>query len=59
MDIVSLQKKDTMSIFNQKIDLIEILRKIPEEEILKITSKSKVDHYSKVLSGRLMFYLLL
>lgn len=59
MDIVSLQKKDTMSIFNQKIDLIEILRKIPEEEILKIASKSKVDHYSKVLSGRLMFYLLL
>ena len=48
-----------MSIFNQKIDLIEILRQIPEEAILKIASKSKVDHYSKVLSGRLMFYLLL
>lgn len=53
------QTKDTMSIFNQKIDLIEILRQIPEEAILKIASKSKVDHYSKVLSGRLMFYLLL
>ena len=53
------RKTKTMSIFNQKIDLIEILRQIPEEEILKIATKSKVDHYSKVLSGRLMFYLLL
>lgn len=46
-------------IFNQKIDLIQLLRQIPAEHILKIATKSKVDHYAKVLNGRLMFYLLL
>ena len=47
------------TIFNQKIDLIRLLRQIPDEHILKIATKSKVDHYAKVLNGRLMFYLLL
>ena len=47
------------TIFNQKIDLIQLLRQIPDEHILKIATKSKVDHYAKVLNGRLMFYLLL
>ena len=47
------------TIFNQKIDLIQLLRQIPDEHILKIATKSKVDHYAKVLNGRLMFYLFL
>lgn len=47
------------TIFNQKIDLIQLLRQIPDEYIIKLASKSKVDHYAKVLNGRLMFYLLL
>ena len=39
--------------------MIQLLRQIPDEHILKIATKSKVDHYAKVLNGRLMFYLLL
>ncbi|WP_455590500.1 IS4 family transposase [Bacteroides sp.] len=48
-----------MALFNQKIDLKEILRQIPEEELMRISKKSGVDRYAKVLSGKLMFYLLL
>ena len=39
--------------------MIQLLRQIPDEHILKIATKSKVDHYAKVLNGRLMFYLFL
>ncbi|WP_068688971.1 hypothetical protein [Culturomica massiliensis] len=38
------------TIFNQKIDLIQLLRQIPDEHILKIATKSRVDHYAKVLN---------
>lgn len=48
-----------MPLFNQEIDLKEILRQIPEEEMKRIASTSKVDYYAKLLSGKLMFYLLL
>lgn len=47
------------TIFNQKTSLADLLCYIPDEEILKLASQSKVDHYAKVLNGRLMFYLLL
>jgi hypothetical protein len=48
-----------MSIFNQKISLVELLREIPEEKLKQIAKTTKVDQYSKVLNGKLMFYLLL
>lgn len=47
------------TIFNQKTSLADLLCYIPDEEILKLAFQSKVDHYAKVLNGRLMFYLLL
>lgn len=48
-----------MALFNHKIKLTEILREIPEAELVRIARKSHVDHYAKVLDGKLMFYLLL
>jgi hypothetical protein len=48
-----------MSIFNQKISLIALLREIPEEQLQQIAEETHVDSYSKVLNGKLMFYLLL
>lgn len=46
-------------IFNQKINLPELLRQVPDEQIVKIACRSNVNYYTKVLDGRLMFYLLL
>lgn len=48
-----------MALFNHKIKLTEILREIPEAELVRLAKKSHVDHYAKVLDGKLMFYLLL
>lgn len=52
-------KKEAMKLFNHKISLIEILREIPDSELSRIARESRVDYCSKVLSGKLMFYLLL
>lgn len=48
-----------MALFNQKLDLKEILHQIPDDEIVRISKKSNVNRYAKVLDGKLMFYLLL
>lgn len=40
------------------ISLIDLLREIPEAELTRISRKTNVDYYSKVLHGKLMFYLL-
>jgi hypothetical protein len=48
-----------MSIFKQKVSVSEILREIPEVEIARLASETRVDHYTKVLTGKLMFNLLL
>lgn len=54
---VSLQKK--MALFNHKIRLAQLLKEIPEAELSNLAKDTKVDYYTKVLSGKLMFYLLL
>lgn len=49
-----------MSLFSKhKIKLADIFREIPEEELSLLSIKTKVDYCSKVLYGKLMFYLLL
>lgn len=48
-----------MGLFNHRIQLIDILQEIPEECLTRISKKTRVDHYSKVLNGKLMFYLLI
>ncbi|MDH6359292.1 IS4 family transposase [Parabacteroides sp. PF5-9] len=49
-----------MKIFDKhRITLAEILREIPEESLAQISKKTHVDHYTKVLNGKLMFYLLI
>lgn len=48
-----------MALFNHKISLPHILREIPEQSLLTISKATQVDYYSKVLSGKLMFYLLI
>ena len=49
-----------MAIFSKhKIGLSALLREIPDELISCISSKTRVDYCSKVLTGKLMFYLLL
>lgn len=49
-----------MSIFNDhKISVSQLLGFIPEALLSHLSSTTKVDHYSKVLHGRKMFYLLL
>lgn len=52
-------KRRTMALFNHKISLTKLLREIPEAELSRIAKASGVDHYTKVLHGKLMFYLLL
>ena len=48
-----------MKIFSKhKVVLSEIIREIPEEELIRLSDNSKVDYCSKVLRGKLMFYLL-
>ena len=49
-----------MSVFkDHKISLKQVLEFIPEALLSHLSATSKVDHYSKVLHGKKMFYLLL
>jgi hypothetical protein len=49
-----------MAIFSKhKVNLVDLIREIPELELTRLSLKTKVDYYSKVLSGKLVFYLLL
>ena len=48
-----------MSLFNHKISLKDIIREIPDMELSRLSSESNVDYCSKVLTGKLVFYLLL
>ncbi len=48
-----------MALFNHKIKLTELLRDIPEAELVRIAKTTGVDHYAKLLNGKLMFYLIL
>lgn len=48
-----------MPLFNHKVSFTEILKEIPQEEFIRIAKETRVDHYSKVLSGKLMFELLI
>ena len=49
-----------MSVFkDHKISLKDVLEFIPEALLSHLSATTKVDHYSKVLHGRKMFYLLL
>jgi len=49
-----------MAIFSKhKIGLSALLREIPDELLIGISAKTRVDYCSKVLTGKLMFYLLL
>jgi transposase len=49
-----------MSVFkDHKIALKQVLEFIPEALLSHLSSSTKVDHYSKVLHGKKMFYLLL
>ena len=42
-----------------KIQINQLLKVIPEGLLAKLSSTTKVDHYSKVLHGKKMFYLLM
>ena len=56
---IFLQKSTTsMSLFNHKLPLAALLREIPEDELIRIAKDTRVDYCSKVLQGKLMFYLL-
>ena len=49
-----------MSVFkDHKVTASEILNVIPEALLSHLSETTKVDHYSKVLHGKKMFYLLL
>ena len=49
-----------MAIFrNHKLKLAALFKSIPEELFVSIAQETKVDYYSKVLKGKLLFYLLL
>ena len=49
-----------MAIFSEhKIGLSNLIQEIPEKELTRLSIKTKVDYCSKVLSGKLTFYLLL
>jgi len=49
-----------MAIFtNHKLQLAELFKLIPEELFEAISRDTNVDFYSKVLNGKLLFYLLL
>lgn len=48
-----------MSLFNHKISLKEIIREVPDMELSRLSRESNVDYCTKVLTGKLMFYLLL
>lgn len=48
-----------MPLFNHKLSLNALLKEIPEAELARIAQDTKVDYCTKVLSGKVMFYLLL
>lgn len=48
-----------MSLFNHKISLKDLIKEIPDMELSRLSRESNVDYCSKVLTGKLMFYLLL
>lgn len=49
-----------MSVFkDHKIGVNELLQVIPESLLANLSSTSKVDHYTKVLHGQKLFYLLM
>lgn len=48
-----------MRLFNHNISLPEIIRQIPDDALARISKDTKVDYCTKVLNGKLMFYLLL
>jgi hypothetical protein len=47
-----------MSLFNHKISLKEIICEIPDMELSRLSRESNVDYCTKVLTGKLVFYLL-
>ncbi|MCD7935385.1 MAG: IS4 family transposase [Tannerellaceae bacterium] len=51
--------KKSGHLYNHKISLGEILGYIPDEELCLLSDQTHVDYCSKVLSGKLMFYLLI
>lgn len=49
-----------MAVFtNHKVKLGELLKIIPEELFSQVAQSTQVDYYTKVLSGKVLFYLLL
>lgn len=48
-----------MAQFNHKIGLNDIIREIPELELARLARESNVDYCTKILTGKLVFYLLL
>jgi hypothetical protein len=48
-----------MSLFDHKLSLSELLRQIPEDVFKQLSQETKVDYYTKVLYGKVLFYLLL
>ncbi|MDD2475571.1 MAG: hypothetical protein PHI32_06640 [Dysgonamonadaceae bacterium] len=48
-----------MALFNHKIRLVDIIREIPDAELTRLAKETRVDYCTKVLNGKLMFYLLL
>jgi len=49
-----------MAIFtDHNVELAELFKVIPEELFSKIAKDTQVDHYTKVLYGKVLFYLLL
>jgi hypothetical protein len=48
-----------MALFDHKINLKELIKEIPDKELVRLSEKTNVDYYTKVLNGKLMFYLLL
>ena len=48
-----------MALFNHKISLVDIIREIPDAELSRLAKETHVDYCTKVLNGKLMFYLLL
>lgn len=48
-----------MALFNHKIGINDIIREIPELELTRLARESNVDYCAKILTGKLVFYLLL
>jgi len=48
-----------MNLFKHKISLVQIICEIPDVELIRLSKDTKVDYCTKVLSGKLVFYLLL